>query len=180
MPEVSSTTEGQEAGAGEGRPRAPGDFGLDAIWDLAWQLTGDERRAERLLDTALRARGLRLARQNGRDVELLGLLIRGFLRQQRSVGYRLSRLGSLWCWPGRRYLLARSGLEVGLARLRPTERVCLLLRERLGLSVAEIVQIAGLEHEQARLALFVAREQLRALLAVECVECNEGVEEGGR
>ncbi len=59
---------------------------------------------------------------------------------------------------------AASRLEAGLGRLSPEERTCLLLRERLGLSVEEIALVTGLERERVNRELLAARERLAAFL----------------
>lgn len=57
--------------------------------------------------------------------------------------------------------LGQERLADALLRLSAEERDCLLLRERLGLSVAEISAVRGCGSGRVRAALYSARERLR-------------------
>ena len=135
----------------------------DGLYDLACHLAGDERRAEELLCSAVRPPRVHPAGGYGGRVEdPRGRLVRAYLSQNdlpsRRPGWLTSRLRKRGSGPAKTAPAGKADLD----KLNPRERACLILRERLGLSVAEIARLTGLGPTHTRGALFSARERLRA------------------
>jgi hypothetical protein len=134
----------------------------DGLYDLACLLTGDRRRAEELLSMALQSEhASTVGDEDSRSGDLHGKVVRAYLEQSHSplsaVGWLTRRLRS----QGRGPAVGALGDEAGLASLSHEERACLILRERLGLPVAEITRLTRLSPWRISRVLFSARERLR-------------------
>ena len=147
------------------------DFSLDALYDLAWHLSLNESKAESLVLTVLRVHERHFSEDRSRGDDLRNLLVKIYLRQNQSL---LGRTVGLVDELGRRVgNSARTLIKTKtrkasspsvLSALNPEERVCLVLRERLGLPIGEIAQITGFGLQRTRRTLFSARERLRSAL----------------
>ena len=160
--------------------RVDHELRIGDLYDLACHLVLDERKVQRLLDSTLRAQDGGTTGIAVSWAEQRTLLVRRYLKHRRffagsetiagSEGFGAGYLGRLTARVyshGRASSTTASSFEVSLRKLRPEERVCLILRERLGLSVAEIAEITGFQCERVSIALFEAREKLRKFLPEE-------------
>ena len=150
-----------KAYSGEAGQRGYCDFDIDGLYDLSFLLARNERDAERVMLSTLREAVGNAAGTAGPQWDPRTQLVRNYLRQSCTFSGRMSRLTScLNACREKRLLAAASRFEAGLDKLLPQDRACLILRERMRLSVWEIAQITGLTLERVHRALFSAREQL--------------------
>lgn len=103
---------------------------LDALYDLAWHLCLNERKATALVLSSLHLWRDPVARNREYSGSPLSLLVQAYLRQNRSLRSRFTRSISKLKKRGRK--MALSGIEMALHRLSPEERRLLGLARETG------------------------------------------------